>query len=214
MFILFLILLNALFAAAEYSLARIRRAQLQEMQEQGVPGAETLLYIFDRKNRYFSALQIGISCISLLLGWYGGPFLAERLLRFPGLQQWVTDAVQQYRLFAWLPDAALSFSLLCAFLILLLLHVVAGELVPRILVWDKAEEVIVHLRTPLRAIYLLTCPLVAVANCLAKGIAGLFGVKYSFEEKNAWRGKFWDAVIDDKYAYFIGYWSKKILKLD
>ncbi len=38
--------------------------------------------------------------------------------------------------------------------------------------------------------------------------------KYSFEEKNAWRGKFWDAVIDDKYAYFIGYWSKKILKLD
>ncbi len=32
MFILFLILLNALFVAAETSLARIRRAQLQEMQ--------------------------------------------------------------------------------------------------------------------------------------------------------------------------------------
>ena len=182
MFILFLILLNALFAAAEYSLARIRRAQLQEMQEQGVAGAEMLLDIFDRKNRYFSALQIGISCISLLLGWYGGPFLAERLLRFPGVQQWVADAVQQYGFLTWLPDAASSLSLLCAFLILLLLHVVVGELVPRIIVWDQAEEVIVHLRTPLRAVYLLTCPLVEVANWLAKGIAGLFGITYSFEE--------------------------------
>ena len=88
MFILFLILLNALFVASEYSLARIRRAQLQEMEEQGVSGAETLLRIYDRKNHYISALQIGITCISLLLGWYGGPFLAERLLRLPGVQQW------------------------------------------------------------------------------------------------------------------------------
>ena len=61
MFILFLILLNALFVAAETSLARIRRAQLQEMQEQGGSGAETLLHIFDRKNHYISALQIGIT---------------------------------------------------------------------------------------------------------------------------------------------------------
>ena len=36
MFILFLILLNALFVTAECSLGRIRRAQLQEMKEQGV----------------------------------------------------------------------------------------------------------------------------------------------------------------------------------
>ena len=104
MFILFLILLNALFVAAEYSLARIRRAQLEEMQEQGVSGAETLLHIFDRRVKYFSALQIGITAISLLLGWYGGAFLAERLLRVPGVQQWMTDAVQQYQVFALLPD--------------------------------------------------------------------------------------------------------------
>ena len=117
MFILILILLNALFVAAEYSLARIRRAQLQEMQEQGISGAETLLHIFDRKNKYISALQIGITCISLLLGWYGGPFLAEWLLRLPGVQQWMTETVkaEQFQMFAWLPDTASSLSLLCAF---------------------------------------------------------------------------------------------------
>ena len=182
MFILFLIILNALFVAAEYSLARIRRAQLEEMQEQGVSGAETLLHIFDRRVKYFSALQIGITAISLLLGWYGGAFLAERLLRLPGVQQWMTDTIQQYQVFAWLPDTASSLSLLCAFLILLLLHVVIGELVPRIIVWDKEEEVIVHLVTPLRIIYFITYPLVGIAFWIAKGIARLFGVKYTQEE--------------------------------
>ncbi len=184
MFILFLILLNALFVAAETSLARIRRAQLQEMQEQGVSGAETLLYIFDRKNHYISALQIGITCISLLLGWYGGPLLADWMMGLPGVKRWMTATVQvvQTQVFPWLPDTASSLSLLCAFLILLLLLVVIGELLPRIIVWDKVEEVIVHLATPLRVMYLLTCPLVGVAFWIARGIARLFGVKYTQEE--------------------------------
>ena len=184
MFILFLILLNALFVAAETSLARIRRAQLQEMQEQGVSGAETLLHIFDRKNHYISALQIGITCISLLLGWYGGPLLADWMLSLPGVKQWMTATVRavQTQVFPWLPDTASSLSLLCAFLILLLLLVVIGELLPRIIVWDKVEEVIVHLVTPLRVMYLLTCPLVGVAFWIAKGIAKIFGVTYSPDE--------------------------------
>ena len=184
MFILFLILLNALFVAAETSLARIRRAQLQEMQEQGVSGAETLLHIFDRKNHYISALQIGITCISLLLGWYGGPLLANWLLELPGVQQWMTVTVQavQTQVFPRLPDTASSLSILCAFLILLLLLVVIGELLPRIIVWDKVEEVIVHLVTPLRVMYLLTCPLVGVAFWIAKGIAKIFGVTYTPDE--------------------------------
>ena len=85
-------------------------------------------------------------------------------------------------MFALLPDTASSLSLLCAFLILLLLHVVIGELVPRIIVWDNVEQIIVHLGAPLRMIYLLTYPLVGIAFWIAKGIARLFGVKYTQEE--------------------------------
>jgi len=184
MLILFLILLNALLVAAETSLARIRRAQLQEMQEEGVSGAETLLRIYDRRNHYISALQIGITCISLLLGWYGGPLLADWLLGLPGVHSWMTATVQavQSRVFPWLPDTASSLSLICAFLILVLLHVVIGELLPRIIVWDRVEEIIVHLVTPLRVMYLLTCPLVGVAFWIAKGIAKIFGVTYTPDE--------------------------------
>ena len=53
---------------------------------------------------------------------------------------------------------------------------------PRIIVWDNVEQIIVHLGAPLRMIYLLTYPLVGIAFRIAKGIARLFGVKYSQEE--------------------------------
>ena len=83
MFILFLVFLNAFFVIAEYSLSRIRRGQLQEMKEQKVDGADTLLHIFDKRNQYISATQIGVTCTSLILGWYGGPLLAKWLRQLP-----------------------------------------------------------------------------------------------------------------------------------
>ncbi|MBQ9635790.1 MAG: DUF21 domain-containing protein, partial [Acidaminococcaceae bacterium] len=80
MFILFLILLNAFFVMAEYSLARIRQGQLLEMKEEGFEGADTLLRIYEKRNHYISATQIGVTCTSLILGWYGGPLLAKWLM--------------------------------------------------------------------------------------------------------------------------------------
>lgn len=38
--------------------------------------------------------------------------------------------------------------------------------------------------------------------------------KHLFKEEFVERGKFWDAVIDKRNIYLIGYWSKKILKFD
>lgn len=36
----------------------------------------------------------------------------------------------------------------------------------------------------------------------------------AFRDKFSWKGKCWDIVIDDLYAYCIGYWSNKIIKVD
>jgi len=174
MSVLFLILLNALFVTAGNSLAQIRRAQLLEMLKQGVSGAETLLHIVDRKSRYFSTLQICITCISLLLGWYGCPLLSEWLLRVPRVQQLMAEMVQ--------PDSVPSLSLLCAFLVILFLYVVFGEMVPRIVSRNNGKELIVHLGIPLRIVYLLTYPLVGIVEWFAESITGLFGVKYKEEE--------------------------------
>jgi len=169
---------------AEYSLARIRRGQLQELKEQGISGAETLLRIFDKKNHYISAAQIGITCTSLMLGWYGGPLLANWLLNLPRVQEWLQRAAETGTSFAGIPAEieASTFSIVCAFLILALLHVVVGELVPRLIVWDRVETVIRYMATPLKIIHTLTYPFVSLAFCLAKGITRLFGIRYSPRE--------------------------------
>lgn len=186
MFILFLVFLNAFFVIAEYSLSRIRRGQLQEMKEQKVDGADTLLHIFDKRNQYISATQIGVTCTSLILGWYGGPLLAKWLRQLPWVQQWLKSAKEADKMlsFEWFPaDFEVStFSVCCAFLILAMLHVVVGELVPRIIVWNSVETVIQYMGKPLRCIYILTYPFVSIAFFLAKGIARLFGIRYTPKE--------------------------------
>ena len=186
MFILFLVFLNAFFVIAEYSLSRIRRGQLQEMKEQKVAGADTLLHIFDKRNQYISATQIGVTCTSLILGWYGGPLLAKWLRQLPWVQQWLKSAKEADKMlsFEWFPaDFEVStFSVCCAFLILAMLHVVVGELVPRIIVWNSVETVIQYMGKPLRCIYILTYPFVSIAFCLAKGITRLFGIRYTPKE--------------------------------
>ncbi|MBR1662515.1 MAG: HlyC/CorC family transporter [Acidaminococcaceae bacterium] len=186
MFILFLVFLNAFFVIAEYSLSRIRRGQLQEMKEQKVAGADTLLHVFDKRNQYISATQIGVTCTSLILGWYGGPLLAKWLRQLPWVQQWLKSAKEADKMlsFEWFPaDFEVStFSVCCAFLILAMLHVVVGELVPRIIVWNSVETVIQYMGKPLRCIYILTYPFVSIAFCLAKGITRLFGIRYTPKE--------------------------------
>ena len=186
MFILFLILLNAFFVMAEYSLARIRQGQLLEMKEEGFEGADTLLRIYEKRNHYISATQIGVTCTSLILGWYGGPLLAKWLLQLSWMQEWLKDALEagdSLPITLLSPETEIStLSVFCAFLILALLHVAVGELVPRIIVWDRVEAVIRHMGAPLRIIHALTYPFVSIAFCLAKGITRLFGIRYSPKE--------------------------------
>ena len=184
MYILFLVLLNAFFVMAEYSLARIRKGQLLEMKEKGISGADKLLGIFEKRNHYISAAQVGITCTSLLLGWYGGPRLAKWLTERSWLQEWIRGAGELSLSVAGLPveTEVSALNIICAFLILALLHVVIGELVPRLIVWDRVETVIKYMGTPLRFIHTVTFPFVSIAFFLAKTIALLFGIRYSPRE--------------------------------
>ncbi len=118
MYILFLVLLNAFFVMAEYSLARIRKGQLLEMKEKGISGADKLLGIFEKRNHYISAAQVGITCTSLLLGWYGGPRLAKWLTERSWLQEWIRGAGELSLSVAGLPveTEVSALNIICAFL--------------------------------------------------------------------------------------------------
>ena len=69
--VLFFLLMNAFFVAAEFSLVRVRKSQVEILVDEGRSGAKYTKLVADNVNAYLSACQLGITLASLALGWLG-----------------------------------------------------------------------------------------------------------------------------------------------
>src|SRR5258706_7866839 len=69
--LIFLVLLNALFAMSEMALTASRKARLQVMLESGESGAQAALDLHDNPTKFLSVVQVGITSISILNGIVG-----------------------------------------------------------------------------------------------------------------------------------------------
>jgi CBS domain containing-hemolysin-like protein len=117
-----LILVNALYVAAEFSAVSVRRSRIQQMAASGNPVAAWLLPVLESPaalDRYIAACQIGITLSSLVLGAYAQATIAVRLeplfAELGGLQT----------------VAAQSTSAAVVLLVLTVCQVVFAELVPK-----------------------------------------------------------------------------------
>jgi len=117
-----LILLTALYVAAEFAAVGARRSRLRRLAEDGnALAARVLPVVEDARalDRYIAASQIGITLSSLILGAYAQASIAPRVA--PLMQQ----------LTGLDDDAALSTSALIVLLVLTLLAMIIGELIPK-----------------------------------------------------------------------------------
>ncbi len=69
--IVFLTLLNGLFAMSELAVASSRKARLAAMQESGDAGAGAALKLMERPTQFLSTVQVGITSIGMLNGIVG-----------------------------------------------------------------------------------------------------------------------------------------------
>ena len=72
-----LILLNAFFVIAEYSLVRSRHSRMELAAEQGQRGARLALRQLENINEYISTCQVGNTAASIGIGAIGEPALAH-----------------------------------------------------------------------------------------------------------------------------------------
>src|ERR671915_598055 len=80
--ITFLILLTALYVAAEFAAVGVRRSRLRRLAEDGNPLAARILPVVEdahELDRYIAASQIGITLSSLILGAYAQASIAPRV---------------------------------------------------------------------------------------------------------------------------------------
>ncbi len=81
--IVFLTLLNGVFAMSELALAASRKARLSAMVETGDQGAKAALELLGNPNQFLSTVQVGITSIGVLNGIVG-----EAAFR-PGVASWL-----------------------------------------------------------------------------------------------------------------------------
>jgi CBS domain containing-hemolysin-like protein len=129
--IAFLILLTALYVAAEFAAVGVRRSRLRRLAEDGSLLATRILPVVEdphELDRYIAASQVGITLSSLILGAYAQASIAPK----------VAPLVQH--LSGMDPAAAQSTSAVLVLLALTTLAMILGELVPKSLALQEPTK--------------------------------------------------------------------------
>lgn len=166
-----LILLTAYFVATEFAIVKVRSTRIDQLIEEGNNKAGSLKKVVDNLEAYINLCQIGITLTALGLGWLGKGSM-ETGLR-PVLEN------------TGLSDSVGFLSFLSAFIIIMLLRVVIGELVPKAIATQNAEALALRLAKSLILIRTLLYPLTFILIGTAKLITRLFGLKPSLENDTA-----------------------------
>ncbi len=152
--VLFLVLGNAFFVAAEYALVTARRSRLVDLAAAGSRRARIALRIMDSPIRFIGTVQLGITAFSIALGAIGEP-LVEHFLD---------------------PVFAHTVAFILAFTIVTYLHVTLGELVPKAIALTKNESTALWVALPIEAVYLATYPIVWFLQESSNRFTNLFGI--------------------------------------
>lgn len=161
---LLLLLLNAFFVAAEFAVTSSRRAQIEPLAEEGRRGAKTALYAIENVSLMLSISQLGITVASTSLGAVAEPAIA-RLLEDPLVAMGLPAATSH----------AIGF--ISALVIVLYLHVVFGEMVPKNISVSTPDRALLFLAPPLVAIGHVFRPIVVGLDHLANWFVRLYGLE-------------------------------------
>ncbi|TPG16075.1 hemolysin family protein [Pedococcus bigeumensis] len=159
-----LLLLNAFFVGAEFAAMAARRSTLEPLAANGSRRAQVCLDALEQMGSLLACAQLGITVCSVLLGAISEAALhhaLEPVVHHLGLPDGVTDG------------AALALALF----IVVYLHVVVGEMIPKNLALAGPERSALILVPLLLFITRTLRPIISVMEAIAKSLVRLFGVE-------------------------------------
>lgn len=168
-----IVALNGFFAAAEVALVSVRPSRLKELARQGSASAKAAMGLLANPSHLLSATQVGVTLASLGLGWAGEDTVYRLVILlldhiFPSMSQHMSSAQ-----ISWLHGG--SFAI--AFLLISLVHVVLGEVLPKNLALEKADQLALLVAPPLLAFRRITAPFVFVIEACTSALSQAIGLK-------------------------------------
>ena len=164
-----LIVGNAFFVGAEIALTSARRSRIKQLANTGNGSAKIVQLLHGEPERFYSVTQIGITLVSLGLGAIGIITLTQII--GPPMEQAFSLISTNPEVMAW----SQTFAYIIAFIIISFLHVVGGELAPKVLAFHKAETISLAVARPINLLHTIMRPLIWIMNKASNGLLRLFG---------------------------------------
>ena len=159
-----LLLLNAFFVGAEFAAMAARRSQLEPLAEAGSRRARICLDAMERMGVLLACAQLGITVCSVLLGAISEAALhhaLEPVMERIGVPHAFTDGV----------------ALALALLVVVYLHVVVGEMIPKNIAIAGPERAALALVPALLYVTTVLGPVIRFMDWASKAIVRLMGVE-------------------------------------
>ena len=165
-----LVATNGFFVAAEFGLVKVRRTRIDELVAEGKRVAKVVQDELRHMDNYIAATQLGITLASLALGWIGEPSLAhliEPLFAFAG------DAAAI--------ELAHSAAVAISFFLIMMFHIVLGELVPKSIALQRSEGTAFFVARPLYLFARLFHPFIVFMNGFGNLVVRALGMQAASE---------------------------------
>ena len=181
---LMLLALNAFFVGAEFALISARRTQIEPRAAEGSRAARSTLRAMEQVSLVMAGAQLGITMASLGLGAIGEPAVAHLL-------EPVFHVVG-------VPDGLLHpVSFVVALTVVVYLHVVLGEMVPKNIAIAGPERAALVLGPPMMLVVIVLKPVVVALNAIANTILRLIRVEPRDEVASAFTREEVASMVDE-----------------
>jgi putative hemolysin len=166
--ILILIILNGILAMSEFAIVSAKKARLRQRAEEGDTRAADALELANEPTSFLSTIQIGITLVGIFAGAFGGATIAEELAAY----------LKEYSLLAPYGEI-LAITLVV--LVITYLTLIFGELVPKHLALNNAENIASAIAKPMHLLSVITSPLVFIISHSTEAVLWIMRIRETRE---------------------------------
>ncbi|HBE41942.1 MAG TPA: HlyC/CorC family transporter [Bacteroidales bacterium] len=163
-----LILLNGFFSLSEIALVSSKRSRLEQLRNEGRNGASTALRLLDNSGNFLSAIQVGITLIGIVTGYYGGSNLAD-------------DVAPLFEKIGFIGNSAHNVALVLTIIIITYFSIVIGELVPKIISLSNPEKIAIRIAPFISFFSKSFYPFIKFLSSSTSVIVKILGIKHKIE---------------------------------
>jgi len=162
--VILLILLNGFFSLSEIALISSKKIRLEHLRDKDKRGAKIALNLLSNSENFLSSIQIGITLIGIITGYYGGINFAKYFTP----------------LFSLMPCSsctAETLSVITSIIIITFFSILLGELVPKTVALSKPEKAAVVVAPIIYFVSVIFFPIVKLLEISTNLTNKMLGIK-------------------------------------